>query len=272
VIIGRNARQRQINMKILLVDDHALFVAGLAGILQANNFEVIGTAGDGFEALEKVRLLSPDVVLMDDAMPRCSGIEGTRMIKAEFPQVKVVMLATSDDDAALLEAIKNGASGYLPKSTGVKEFLQLLAGVAYGEAAITQKMATRIMGAFADSAQRAAGPSSKRGAPGTRNDHGCQELSPRQVEVLRLIAEGDTYKEIAARLAISERTVNYHMAEILDKLQLENRAQAIAYATYHGLIDANDANGTHNQAAQRLPEKSPISRTHVTGYPILVRR
>jgi two-component system NarL family response regulator len=227
-------------MRILLVDDHALFVEGLKGLLQANHFEVVGTARDGLEALEQVRLLRPDVVLMDNYMPRCTGIEATRMIKAEFPQIKVVLLTMSDDDATLFEALKSGVSGFLTKGTALKEFMQLLSGVSQGEAAITPKTATRIMGAFANSAHKAAETSSTRAVQDNMNTRLSRELTPRQIDIVRLIIEGHTYKQIALALFISERTVNYHVAEILAKLRLQNRAQVIAYATSHGLVDVNN--------------------------------
>lgn len=224
-------------MKVLLVDDHALFVEGLKGLLQANDIDVVGTAGDGMEALQQVRALKPDIVLMDINMPRCTGIEGARLIKAEFPQVKVVMLTMSADDDNLFEAIKSGASGYIVKDIRPKHFLELLSGVTRGEAAITREMASRIMGEFVRSERKVAEGSN---APTTQKNtkviKGAGDLSPRQAEILCCVTEGYTYKEIAAELAISERTVNYHMAEILNKLQLQNRAQVIAYATRNGLV------------------------------------
>ena len=232
-------------MKILLVDDHALFVEGLKGILQANNFEVVGTAGDGLEALEKVRMYQPDIVVMDNLMPRCTGLEATRMIKAEFPQTKVVLLTMADDDATLYEALKSGVSGFLTKATPLKEFIRLLKGVSLGEAAITPQTATRIMGAFANSTQQATEMETStstrqlsQGKPGNASLKVSRDLTPRQLEIVRLIIAGYTYKQIALMLYISERTVNYHVAETLDKLQLENRAQVIAYAASHGLVDS----------------------------------
>ena len=226
-------------MRILLVDDHALFVEGLKGLLQANDFEVIGTASDCTEALEQVRSLHPDVILMDINMPRGSGIEGTRLIKAEFPQVKVVMLTMSADDNDLFGAIKNGASGYIVKDIKPKQFLELLSGVTRGEAAITREMASRIIGEFVRSDPKGA---ESPNAHGEGNGQPPAELSPRQTEIITYVAEGYTYKEIAAKLAISERTVNYHMAEILNKLHLQNRAQVIAHATRHGLIRTRRSN------------------------------
>ncbi len=239
-------------MKILLVDDHALFVEGLKYLLESQHYEVLGTARDGFEALEQVRALNPEVVLMDVNMPNCTGIEGTRLIKAEFPQVKVVMLTVSSDDKDLFEAIKAGASGYIVKDVKPALFLELLSGVTRGEAAITREMATRIMGEFMRTeGGRSGGESQGQGqgadAQAPRKARRADEiggLTARQTEILRCVAEGYRYKEIATRLSISERTVYYHMVEILNKLQLQNRAQVIAYATRHGLVQARGADGT----------------------------
>ena len=227
-------------MRVLLVDDHILFVEALKGLLEAEHIVVAGTAGDGLEALEKVRTLQPDVVLMDINMPRCTGIEGARLIKAEFPHIKIVMLTVSADDDDLFEAIKVGASGYVVKDVRPDTFLELLSGVMRGEAAITREMASRIMSELMRTERKGEGGSN---APRSKDGDAIAELSLRQTEILRCVIEGYTYKEIAARLNISERTVNYHMAEILNKLQLQNRAQVIAYATRHGLVRTEKRSG-----------------------------
>jgi two-component system NarL family response regulator len=223
-------------MRILLVDDHALFVEGLKSLLDANHIEVVGTAGNGLEALEQVRNLKPDIVLMDINMPNMAGIEGARLIKTEFPQVKIVMLTMSTDDNDLFEALRLGASGYIVKDIKPSTFLELLYGVMRGEAAITREMATRIMDEFVRSERKGPDGAATLPLPGAKTPKAISELSARQAEILHCVTEGYTYKEIAVKLAISERTVNYHMSEILNKLQLQNRAQVIAYATRHGLI------------------------------------
>jgi DNA-binding NarL/FixJ family response regulator len=221
-------------MKILLVDDHDLFLGALRALLTASGIEVVGEANDGSEALVKTRLLRPDVVLMDICMPRCSGIEGVRLIKAEFPDIKVVMLTMSVDDSDLFEALKCGASGYILKNTKPREFLELLSGVVAGEAAISREIATRIMQEFT----RPVRPSAKDGTESTASgDRALRSLSERQLDVLKRVTRGETYKEISDALHISIRTVNYHMTEILDKLQLQNRVQVIAYAMRMGLLD-----------------------------------
>jgi two-component system NarL family response regulator len=222
-------------MRILLVDDHTLFVEGLRVFLESEHINVVGTAADGLEAVEQARRCSPDVVLMDIGMPRSSGIEATRQIKAELPHIKVVMLTMSAQDSDLFEAIKHGAAGYITKDIQPRSFLDLLLGVTRGEAAITREMATRIMGEFVRTEKKGADTAPSNGH--TKGVKGINELSPRQTDILRYVSEGYTYKEIATALTISERTVNYHMAEILSKLQLQNRAQVIAFATRHGLIE-----------------------------------
>jgi DNA-binding NarL/FixJ family response regulator len=223
-------------MRVLLVDDHALFVEGLRSLLEANHIEVVGSAGNGLEALEQVRNLNPDVVLMDINMPNMAGIEGARLIKTEFPQIKIIMLTMSTNDSDLFDALKLGASGYIVKDIKPSTFLELLSGVMRGEAAITREMATRIMDEFVRSERKGTESATALTASVVKAPKSISELSTRQAEILQCVTEGYTYKEIAAKLAISERTVNYHMAEILNKLQLQNRAQVIAYATRHGLI------------------------------------
>ncbi len=229
-------------MRVLLVDDHALFVEALKNMLITSNIEVVGTASDGFEALTQVRTHKPDVVLMDIRMPGCSGLEGTRLIKAQFPDVKVVMLTMSADDNDLFEAVKSGASGYILKSVRPEELLDLLAGLNRGEAAISRGLANRIMAEFARSSGRDdARATDSTAAAQARND---DNLTPRQLDVLGRVAQGCTYKEIAEELKISERTVEYHMAEILNKLHLRNRAQVIAYAERKGLTRSTDSDVT----------------------------
>jgi DNA-binding NarL/FixJ family response regulator/nitrate/nitrite-specific signal transduction histidine kinase len=206
-------------MRVLLVDDHPLFLDGLHNLLIARGLKVIGAARDGLEAQEKARALRPDVILMDIMMPGCDGLEATRAIKAELPEIKIVMLTTAQDEEDLIEAIRSGASGYLLKSLDADEFFRLLAGLARGEAPMTPTLATRLLDEF-----------SRREAEEKLAPEGEEELTPRQLEILKLVAAGKMYKEIASALRISEPTVKYHMGQILDRLHLESRAQAVAYA------------------------------------------
>jgi DNA-binding NarL/FixJ family response regulator len=222
-------------MKALLVDDHALFLEGLQNLLVARGLEVVGTASDGLEALSRARELQPDVILMDIQMPRCNGLEATRLIKAEMPSVKIVMLTMSAEDEDLFEAIKVGASGYLLKNLDAGDFFDLLSGLAQGEAPLSRGLAARILGEFARQAGMPVAP------PPSPGDEPLDELTPRQMEVLTLVAQGMTYKEIGGALCLTERTVKYHMGQILDKLHLKKRAQAIAYARNSHMIAGNRA-------------------------------
>ncbi|MBI2237722.1 MAG: response regulator transcription factor [Actinobacteria bacterium] len=212
-------------MRVLLADDHALFRAGIASLLRAWDIEVVGQAGDGLEALEQARRLRPDVILMDIAMPRCSGLEATRLILAEMPEVKIVMVTVSHEDQDLFEAIKSGAQGYLLKNMSEQEFSRTLGAIANGEAPFSRGLAAKILKEFAR-------PSQGTRTRGTAED----ELTEREGEVLQLVADGATNREIAAALYISEHTVSFHMKNILSKLHLKNRAQAVAYAFQSGLV------------------------------------
>ena len=220
-------------MRVLLADDHPLFLEGLRNVLAGRGVNVIGTANDGFQALELTRSLRPDVVLMDIRMPRCNGLDATRLIKVEMPEVKIVILTMSEEDEDLFEAIKSGASGYLPKSLTPEEFMELVMGVLQGEPAIPRRLAARIINEFAQPEARAKDQAGANAATTADN----RTLTRRQVEVLQMVAQGHTYKEIAGALNITERTVEYHMGEILNRLHLQNRAQVIAYATRTGLIE-----------------------------------
>ncbi len=226
-------------IKVLLVDDHPLFLEGLRNLLAARGADVVGTARDGLEALTQTRALRPDVVLMDIQMPRCNGLEATRLINAEMPDIKIVMLTVSADEEDLFEAIKSGASGYLLKNLEAEKFFELLSGVARGEAPISQDMAAKILQEFAHQAQKVDAN------PVVEKDK--NSLSTRQIEVLQLVAQGRLYKEIAFSLFISERTVKYHMSEILQKLHLRNRVEAIAYAVQTGLITAESSDPQDSQ-------------------------
>ena len=213
-------------MRVLLADDHSLFKEGMTNLLRARGIEVVGSARDGFEALELARALKPDVILMDIGMPRCDGIAATKLVHTELPQIHIVMLTTSAADDDLFEAMKGGASGYLLKSLDAETFFALLSSVMAGEPALSPEMASRILREFARG-QAAAAPAA---APES------ELLTERQVEVLQKVVDGLTYKDIAGGLFITERTVKYHMREILQKLHLRNKSQAIAYALRSGLV------------------------------------
>ncbi len=213
-------------MRILLVDDHPLFLQSLKVLLNTNGFEVAGLAGTGLEALKQARLLRPDLILMDIDMPECDGLAATRLIKAEIPQIKIVILTVSATDEHLFEAIKSGASGYLLKSQSAERFLELVAQVERYGTALPPELAARLLAEFARQAQH---------IETTPVKDGPTELTPRQIEILTLVADGLTYPQVSETLHLSEPTVRYHMREILDRLHLQNRAQVIAYAAQHGM-------------------------------------
>lgn len=215
-------------MQILLVDDHPLFLDGLKNLLTTRGMRVVGTAHNGLEALEKARSLRPEVILMDIQMPVCDGLCATRLIKAELPEIKIVMLTMSADDEHLFEAIKSGAFGYLLKTQDTEEFFNQLTELERGEVPLSPGLAARILRQFgrqmSDDISQEQWPSE------------TESLTRRELEVLTLVAQGLTYKEIGLRLSLSERTIKYHMGEIIARLHLENRHQAIEYAKSSGLV------------------------------------
>ncbi|MCA1648264.1 MAG: response regulator transcription factor [Chloroflexi bacterium] len=212
--------------RLLLVDDHALFREGLAGLFAyQDDFMLVGEAGDAETALAQTAALRPDIVLMDIDMPGEDGIATTRRLKSEFPDVTVIMLTVHDATDKLLETIKAGAQGYLVKNIRSTELLDQLRGLKRGEAAITRRMAARILEEF------------QRGqAPGSTKEGSPNELTPRELEVLELVADRLSNKEIAARLFISEHTVKNHLKNILGKLHLRSRREAADYGLARGWV------------------------------------
>ncbi len=224
------------NLRILLVDDHRLFLEGLYNLLLSEGVSVIGTAHDGYEALAEARKLKPDVILMDIHMPNCDGVSATRLIKAEMPDVKIVMLTMSEDESDLFEAVKSGASGYLLKSQDAEEFLGYLKDLQKGHTPFSPGLAEKILRAFSTQDTKPIREVKKQTSTEVLQESACNDrLSPRQIQVLTLVTQGQTYREVAATLSISERTVKYHMGEILNCLHLQNRAQVIAYAAKKGM-------------------------------------
>ncbi len=214
-------------IRVLLADDHALFREGLASILTAQpDFEVVGEAGDGLEALVKARELAPDLILMDIAMPACDGLEATRRIKQELPDVTIVILTVQDRDEKLFEAIRSGAQGYLIKSIRSRQMLDLLRRAIRGEAAITPALAGRMLEEFRRLSLHT--PLLSEGE--------TVALTHREQEVLSLAAEGATDKEIAATLVLSVHTVKSHMRNILAKLHVSSRYEAAQLARRQGLV------------------------------------
>lgn len=214
-------------LRILLVDDHVLFRKGVAALLSGRQgMQVVGEAGDGIEALDVARETLPDVILMDIEMPRCDGLEATRRIKREMPHAKIVILTVSDDDHDLFEAIKSGAQGYLLKDLEPYQLYDLLASISRGEAPLSGVIAAKILKEFR---------TPKHGS--AESPELVDELTPREIDILELVVEGKTNKEIAYTLNISENTVKIHLRNILEKLHLQNRIQAAVYAVRRGLVE-----------------------------------
>ncbi|HBY97675.1 MAG: response regulator transcription factor [Ardenticatenaceae bacterium] len=215
-------------LRVLLVDDHVLFRKGLMALLSSqSDFNVVGEAENGLEALAQARTLMPDLILMDVAMPVCDGLEATRRIVTELPYVKIVVLTVAEDDRSLFEAIKSGAHGYLLKKLEPGQLFEMLRGVSCGEAPISRFMAGKLIREFSRLGENAHAKA------------GIQRLTDREREVLQFVAHGSTNKEIADKLVIAENTVKNHLKNILAKLHLENRVQAAAYAIQQGLTTAS---------------------------------
>jgi len=210
-------------MRVLIVDDHALVRSGIASLLMANDIEVVGEASGGLESVEKTVRLRPDIVLMDIKMPGCNGLQATKLIKAQMPQAKIVMLTAFDDDEDLFEAMKNGAAGYILKNVKAEEFIGLLSSVMRGEVAVSPWIASKIIKDLFQDPKRLTAKSTD------------SDLTAREEEVLRLVAGGSANKEIAFSLSISENTVKYHLRNIMEKLNFKNRAQMAAYAARSGI-------------------------------------
>lgn len=213
-------------MRVVIADDHALFRDGLRSLLEARGVEVLAEARNGTEAIAYARLHKPDIVLMDLNMPEVNGLTATRLISAEMPNVRVVVLTASEEDADLFEAVKSGAQGYLPKSLEAEDLFGFLDGVLKDEPALTPVLARKVLGEFAKNPQE------------QEPQQSTSTLTERERDVLELLVSGVTSnRALAEKLFVSENTVKYHLRNILDKLHLNNRAQVVAYAVRHGLVD-----------------------------------
>jgi len=213
-------------MRVLIADDHGLFRDSLRSLLAAHGVDVAGEAGNGEEALELASALNPDVVLMDLRMPGMGGLEATRRLAVEMPEVKVVVLTASDDDEDLFEAIRAGARGYLLKDLDSERFFELLEAVDRGEPALTPRLARKVLEEFAR-------PREDEGSTGRG-----PMLTDRELEILNFLVEGVTSnRKLADALGVSENTVKFHVRNILDKLHLHNRAQVVAYALRHHIVE-----------------------------------
>jgi two-component system NarL family response regulator len=226
----QGASRRPDPIRVLIVDDHALFRRGLQMVLaEEGGIEVVGEASDGAEAVEKAGLALPDVVLMDIRMPRRSGIEACRAMKLLSPSAKIVMLTISDEEEDLFEAIRAGASGYLLKDIPYDEVADVVRAVHGGQSLINPSMAAKLLTEFAALASR--------DEPGRAERVPAPRLTEREIEVLKLVARGMNNRDIAKELFISENTVKNHVRNILEKLQIHSRMEAVMIAVRENLIE-----------------------------------
>lgn len=214
-------------INLVIVDDHALFREGLASILRLEeDIEVAGLAGSVEEAVEVVRELKPEIVLMDFSLPDGNGADATRLVLAEHPECKIIFLTMSEQDESLFAAIRSGAKGYLLKNLSPSKLIASIRAVQQGESALSRTMTLRLMDEL-----------SRTKAPDRVSSAVLDELTPREIDVLRELTAGLTNREIADQLVISQNTVKYHVHSILDKLNLTNRREAAEFARKHGIMD-----------------------------------
>jgi two-component system NarL family response regulator len=217
-------------VRVLIVDDHALFRRGLELVLSGEpDIEIVGEAADGIEAVARAESLLPDVVLMDVRMPRATGIEAARSIRATLPATRVIMLTVSDLEDDLFEAVKAGANGYLLKEVSIEELANAVRAVARGQSLISPSMASKLLEEFNVLAAR-----SPDATPAV-----TPQLTGRELDVLRLAARGSTNREIADGLGIAENTVKNHMRNVLEKLHLHSRTEAVMYAVRERLLEVD---------------------------------
>jgi DNA-binding NarL/FixJ family response regulator len=215
-------------VRVLMADDQALFRRGLFVLLGSEpGIEVVAEARDGEEAIARAAELAPDVVLLDVRMPRMDGIEAARRIRELLPSTKVLMLTVSDEEDDLYEAIKAGANGYLLKEVSVEDVAAAIHAVVQGQSFISPSMASKLLREFNALARQAA----------EREQLPAPVLTPRELEVLRLVARGMSNKDVADHLFISENTVKNHVRNILEKLHLHSRMEAVMYAVRQHLLD-----------------------------------
>lgn len=211
-------------IKIMVVDDQVLFREGLVKLLSSqNDMEVVGAASNGRDALQMAKRTTPDIVLLDLQMPIMNGLETTKLLKQQMPEIKVVILSVSDDSDDVFEALKNGAMGYLVKNMRADTLFQKVRDIARGEVALSPNLASKVIGEFSRLKKE--------------EEKTYGGLSDREREVLKLVVEGKSNREIAQELFIAESTVKRHLHNMLDKLHAKNRAEVAAYGIRSGLLD-----------------------------------
>lgn len=215
-------------IRVVIVDDHALFRRGLDRVLADEpDIEVVGEAADGVEAVARVRELTPDIAIMDVRMPRATGIEAARTIRATVPETKVIMLTVSDEASDLYDAVRAGVNGYLLKEVAIGEVADAVRAVAAGHSLVSPSMASKL---FTEFTALAEGVEERRQSTAPR-------LTERELDVLKLVAKGLSNREIGAELFIAENTVKNHVRNVLEKLQLHSRMEAVVYAMREKLLD-----------------------------------
>jgi len=215
-------------VRVMVVDDHPMWREAVSRDLAEAGLDVVATAGDGEEAVRRARASSPQVVVLDLNLPSLPGVEVCRQVVAYDPSVRVLVLSASGEHADVLEAVKSGATGYLVKSAGREELLDAVRRTAVGDPVFTPGLAGLVLGEFRRLAAEPT-PSASPAVP---------QLTARETEVLRLVAKGLSYRQIADRLVLSHRTVQNHVQNTLGKLQLHNRVELVRYAIEQGLDDA----------------------------------
>ncbi|MBB5118572.1 DNA-binding NarL/FixJ family response regulator [Streptomyces eurocidicus] len=228
--MGEEPMGEERTLKVMVVDDHPMWRDAVARDLAGAGFDVVATAGDGPQAVRRARAAAPDVLVLDLNLPGLPGVAVCKELVGENPALRVLVLSASGEHADVLEAVKSGATGYLLKSASTEELLDAVRRTAVGDAVFTPGLAGLVLGEFR---RLAADP-----APAAPDGPKAPRLTDRETEVLRLVAKGLSYKQIAERLVISHRTVQNHVQNTLGKLQLHNRVELVRYAIERGLDDA----------------------------------
>ncbi|MBN0043859.1 response regulator transcription factor [Streptomyces actuosus] len=224
--------EQQGPIKVMVVDDHPMWRDAVARDLAESGFEVVATAGDGAQAVRRARAAVPDVLVLDLNLPGKPGVQVCKEVVSAHPQLRVLVLSASGEHADVLEAVKSGATGYLVKSASTEELRDAVRRTAAGDPVFTPGLAGLVLGEYRRLASEPGPPA------GTVGDEpGTPRLTDRETEVLRLVAKGLSYKQIAERLVISHRTVQNHVQNTLGKLQLHNRVELVRYAIERGLDD-----------------------------------
>jgi len=216
-------------VKVMVVDDHPMWRDAVARDLAAAGFDIVATAGDGSEAVRRARAAAPEVIVLDLNLPGLSGVEVCKSVIGDNPALRVLVLSASGEHEDVLEAVKSGATGYLLKSAGREELVDAVRRTAAGDPVFTPGLAGLVLGEY----RRLASDS----APAAPDEPAAPRLTDRETEVLRLVAKGLSYRQIAERLVISHRTVQNHVQNTLGKLQLHNRVELVRYAIERGLDD-----------------------------------